>query len=116
MQRLPASFWKRTQMSVWMYSTRWPIWIGPLAYGKAEVTRMRRGIGPVGKERQIGTPRLYRRCPEGGREAGAAGFREWAGRASFFCSTFLLLLLLVLLVLILHLDGICTSTGGVRLG
>ncbi len=27
----PRSFWKRTQMSVWMYSTRWPMWIGPLA-------------------------------------------------------------------------------------
>jgi hypothetical protein len=27
----PRIFWKRTQMSVWMYSTRWPRWIAPLA-------------------------------------------------------------------------------------
>ena len=26
-----GSFWKRTQMSVWMYSTMWPRWMGPLA-------------------------------------------------------------------------------------
>jgi hypothetical protein len=24
-------FWKRTQISVWMYSTRWPRWMLPLA-------------------------------------------------------------------------------------
>ena len=28
---LPRIFWKRTQMSVWMYSTRWPRWMAPLA-------------------------------------------------------------------------------------
>ena len=28
---LPDIFWKRTQMSVWMYSTRWPRWMAPLA-------------------------------------------------------------------------------------
>jgi hypothetical protein len=27
----PRIFWKRTQMSVWMYSTRWPRWMAPLA-------------------------------------------------------------------------------------
>jgi hypothetical protein len=27
----PRIFWKRVQMSVWMYSTRWPRWIAPLA-------------------------------------------------------------------------------------
>ena len=27
----PRIFWKRTQMSVWIYSTMWPMWILPLA-------------------------------------------------------------------------------------
>lgn len=30
----PRSFWNRTQISVWMYSTRWPMWMCPFAYGK----------------------------------------------------------------------------------
>src|SRR5690242_866655 len=40
MHLFPRSFWKRTQMSVWMYSTRCPRWIWPLAYGRAAVTRI----------------------------------------------------------------------------
>ena len=27
----PRMRWKRTQTSVWMYSTRWPMWMGPFA-------------------------------------------------------------------------------------
>ena len=27
----PRIFWKRTQKSVWMYSTRWPRWMSPFA-------------------------------------------------------------------------------------
>ena len=27
----PRMRWNRTHTSVWMYSTRWPMWMGPLA-------------------------------------------------------------------------------------
>src|SRR5712671_2159901 len=42
--RWPHRRWKRAQMSVWMYSTRWPRWIGPFAYGSALVTRICRAM------------------------------------------------------------------------
>lgn len=32
-------------MSVWIYSTRWPMWIEPLAYGSALVTSILRLAG-----------------------------------------------------------------------
>jgi len=41
---IAQAFWKRTQISVCMYSTRWPMWMGPFAYGNAEVTRILRDI------------------------------------------------------------------------
>ena len=41
----PCIRWKRTQMSAWMYSMMWPMWNEPLAYGRAVVTKRRRGIG-----------------------------------------------------------------------
>ena len=37
--------WKRAQMSAWMYSMMWPMWNGPLAYGRAVVTKILRVIG-----------------------------------------------------------------------
>src|SRR6185295_11391347 len=49
--------WKRTQMSAWMYSIRWPRWNGALAYGSAVVTKSLRGIGGwpwVGKPSILG--------------------------------------------------------------
>ena len=36
------------QMSVWMYSTRCPRWIGPFAKGRALVTRICRDMGGAG--------------------------------------------------------------------
>src|SRR5580704_14403849 len=31
-------------MSAWMYSMMWPMWDGPLAYGRAVVTKSLRGM------------------------------------------------------------------------
>src|ERR1044071_905457 len=37
-------------MSVWTYSTAWPMWMGPLAYGSALVTRILSAMGsPEGR-------------------------------------------------------------------
>src|SRR5579883_2331832 len=38
-------------MSVCTYSTRWPTWIGPLAYGRALVTRM---VSDMGRGNVVG--------------------------------------------------------------
>ena len=40
----PCMRWKRTQVSAWMYSMMWPTWKGPLANGRAVVTKIWRGI------------------------------------------------------------------------
>ncbi len=40
-------------MSVWMYSTRWPRWIGPLAYGSAAVTRIFDSLIPAPAARWV---------------------------------------------------------------
>src|SRR5215469_6407561 len=40
----PCIRWKRTQISAWMYSIMWPMCSGPLAYGRAVVTKILRGM------------------------------------------------------------------------
>src|SRR5690606_8602986 len=73
-------------MSVWMYSTRWPRWMWPLAYGRALVTRIRLMSGPrhstaakLGRARaRSRAPRVPLRTPEAARRLhfGGEGRRE----------------------------------------
>src|SRR5438034_3002531 len=43
-------------MSVWMYSTRWPRWIGPFAYGKALVTSRRSMVRVAARPTSLAAP------------------------------------------------------------
>src|SRR5687767_7754474 len=55
-----------------MYSTRWPRWMGPFAYGRALVTRIRRFGMMRGKTRLRGRKgRFYRNLGRGGEGRGS---------------------------------------------
>src|SRR5512144_1986489 len=68
----------RTLMSAWMYSMMWPMWSGPLAYGRAVVTNSRRVMvffGPdvlEGAASNRGGPLLRRRAHSGERACGTS--------------------------------------------
>src|SRR5689334_13744977 len=57
-------------MSVWTYSTRWPRWMGPFAYGSAEVMRVFTGGSSIAETTAIWSQPDRRPTENDGRHQG----------------------------------------------